>query len=249
MFTTKLLLNNLDLFLTPPSQIHYCYGVWQDGFQPMKKQGVKFHEGVPDTDQLKTWFPKGGLLVLDDLMAEGGNDKRVLDLFTKHSHHQNVLLVPRHVSAGEICQDYFQKRPLHRCLQESTRSIKHEKFIVTGVSHSMASFARHVSTFDRTSVWIHGLGFTSWQFGRSKDSQPSFKGRRMYAMSQIHRDVVMSPSQDSITTVSLRNGFKKSAQLVNKDLLYRLDGLFPFTIVSGGVIARCFSTLSGAMVV
>ena len=50
----------------------------------------------------------------------------------------------------------------------------------------------------------------------------------MYAMSQIHRDVVMSPSQDSITTVSLRNGFKKSAQLVNKDLLYRLDGLFSF---------------------
>lgn len=60
VFTTKRLLSNLDLFHTPPSQIHYCYGVWQDGFQPMKEQGVKFHEGVPDTDQLKTWFPKGG---------------------------------------------------------------------------------------------------------------------------------------------------------------------------------------------
>ena len=90
VFTTKLLLNNLDLFHTPPSQVHYCYGVWQDRFQPMKEQGVKFHQGIPDTDQLKTWFPKGGLLVLNDLMAEGGNDKRVLDLFTKHSHHQNA---------------------------------------------------------------------------------------------------------------------------------------------------------------
>ena len=38
----------------------------------------------------------------------------------------------------------------------------------------------------------------------------------------------MSSSQDSITTVSLMNGSNKSAQLLNKDLLYRLDGLFAF---------------------
>jgi len=66
----------------------------------MKEQRVKFHEGVPDTDQLKMWFPKGGLLVLDDLMAEGGNDKRVLDLFTKHSHHQSITVL-------YSCQDMF----------------------------------------------------------------------------------------------------------------------------------------------
>ena len=66
----------------------------------MKEQGIKFPKGVPNTDQLKTWFPKGGLLVLDDLMAEGGNDKWVLDLFTKHSHHQNVTVL-------HLCQDMF----------------------------------------------------------------------------------------------------------------------------------------------
>ena len=33
-------------------------------------------------------------------MEEGGNDKRVLDLFTKHSHHQNVTVV-------YLCQDMF----------------------------------------------------------------------------------------------------------------------------------------------
>ena len=38
--------------------------------------------------------------MLDDLMAEGGNDKRVLDLFTKHSHHQNVTVL-------YLCQDMF----------------------------------------------------------------------------------------------------------------------------------------------
>ena len=36
VFTTKFLLNNLDLFHTIPSQIYYCYGAWQGGFQPMK---------------------------------------------------------------------------------------------------------------------------------------------------------------------------------------------------------------------
>ena len=92
----------------------------------------------------------------------------------------------------------------------------------------MASLTRHVSTFDRTSVWIHGLGFTSGQFGRSKDSQPPFKGGRLHALSQIRQDIVMSCSQDSTTIVSLMNGSKKSTQLVNKDLLYRLDGLFAF---------------------
>ena len=33
-------------------------------------------------------------------MEEGGNDKRVSDLFTKHSHHQNVMVI-------YLCQDMF----------------------------------------------------------------------------------------------------------------------------------------------
>ena len=36
--------------------------------------------------------PKGGLLVLDDLMAEEGEDKELLDLFTKHYHHQTITV-------------------------------------------------------------------------------------------------------------------------------------------------------------
>ena len=37
---------------------------------------------------------------VDDLMDEGSHDKRVLDLFTKHSHHQNVTVL-------YLCQDMF----------------------------------------------------------------------------------------------------------------------------------------------
>ena len=100
VFTTKLLLENGDLFQEAPKSVHYCYGSWQDGFQKLKKGGVKFHEGIPDSEQLPRWFPGGGVLVMDDLMDEGGNDKRVLDLFTKHSHHRNITVIC-------LCQDLF----------------------------------------------------------------------------------------------------------------------------------------------
>jgi len=38
--------------------------------------------------------------MLDDLMDKGSNDKCVLDLFSKHSHHQNVTVL-------YLCQDMF----------------------------------------------------------------------------------------------------------------------------------------------
>ena len=50
--------------------------------------------------RLTQWFPEGGILVLDDLMNEGGSDKNVLDLFTKHSHHQQITVI-------YLCQDLF----------------------------------------------------------------------------------------------------------------------------------------------
>ncbi|CAH3036524.1 unnamed protein product [Pocillopora meandrina] len=35
----------------------------------------------------------GGLVIRDDLMAEGENDTKTLDLFPKHSHHQNITVM------------------------------------------------------------------------------------------------------------------------------------------------------------
>ena len=37
---------------------------------------------------------------LDDLMTEGGEDKALLDLFTKRSHHQNITVL-------YLCEDMF----------------------------------------------------------------------------------------------------------------------------------------------
>ena len=60
-----------------------------------KKDGIQFHRGLPDPNHLTKWFgpTRGGVLVLDDLMEEGGQDKRVLDLFTKDSHHRNITVL------------------------------------------------------------------------------------------------------------------------------------------------------------
>lgn len=100
VFTAKLLTNNLNLFATRPKRVVYCYGAWQDKFETMQKKGIRFHEGIPDSEQLPKWFPEGGVMILDDLMQEAGKDKRVLDLFTKYSHHQNVTVL-------YLCQDMF----------------------------------------------------------------------------------------------------------------------------------------------
>ena len=93
VFTTRLLLDNPDLFRTLTNAIHYCYGSWQHGFELLKQCGIQFHEGVPDRSLLPKWFPEGGILILDDLMNEGGSDKNVLDLFTKDSHHQKITVI------------------------------------------------------------------------------------------------------------------------------------------------------------
>ena len=53
---------------------------------------------ISSQDHLKSWFPKSTLLVLDDPIAEGGEYKEMLDLFTKHSHHQSIAVL-------YLCQD------------------------------------------------------------------------------------------------------------------------------------------------
>jgi len=90
-FTESLLVDHLgELFVNPPPAIHYCYRAWQDGFRGMQEAGVQFHERVPEIDNLRSWLPQGGLLVLDDLMAEGGEDKELPGYWI---YSPNILII------------------------------------------------------------------------------------------------------------------------------------------------------------
>ena len=96
-------LKDKKLFYPPPKKVLYCYDRWQPRFDRMKKQSkVTFYKGLPPEGALAKWFkPQDhGILILDDLMEEGGSDKRVLDLFTKDSHHRGI-------TALYLTQDLF----------------------------------------------------------------------------------------------------------------------------------------------
>ena len=69
----------------------------------MKKQSnVTFYKGLPPEGALAKYFKPHhhGILIPDDLMEESGNDKRVLDLFTKDFHHRGI-------TALYLTQDLF----------------------------------------------------------------------------------------------------------------------------------------------
>ena len=91
---TKLLFQYADvLFERPIRKIVYCYGQWQECFQDMASQ-ITFVEGIPE--DIPALFPMGcrpGIIVLDDLMRNCSEDERILDLFTKVSHHCDVTCI------------------------------------------------------------------------------------------------------------------------------------------------------------
>ena len=134
-------LRDQTLFQVKPKKIVYAYDRWQPRFERMQQQdGIQFHRGVPDPRQLTQWFgrTRGGVLVLDDLMEEGGQDKRVLDLFTKDSHHRNITVL-------YLTQDLFPRANFPRpsiaipSVQKPLRSNGDTHHLTTSLSRPMAS--------------------------------------------------------------------------------------------------------------
>ena len=89
-------------------------------------------------------------------MVEGGEDKALLDLFTKHSHHQKKRRVV-------LCQNMFPLEKyaknisrhahlLYLRLLKSKISISDEEFTVSSFFHLLARHYGRVSKSDRKSV-------------------------------------------------------------------------------------------------
>ena len=74
-------------------------GVTPNGNRPtircLSVPGIEFVKGIPhDLDEDWYFDPKiNNLMVIDDQMTETSNDKRILNLFTKGSHHRNLSVI------------------------------------------------------------------------------------------------------------------------------------------------------------
>ena len=74
---------------TPNLNVIWCYGQWQKLFNVnIPNVDINYIPGLPSDDDLHTQ-----ILVLDDLMSEIGDNRKILDLFTKGSHHLGMSVI------------------------------------------------------------------------------------------------------------------------------------------------------------
>ena len=84
-------------FKKPVTKIVWYYKIWQPDYEELQRKNsvIEFHAGIPE-EGISKHFPKPhpegttAIVVLDDLMKEGSSDSKVLDIFTKESHHLNI---------------------------------------------------------------------------------------------------------------------------------------------------------------
>lgn len=82
-FVTQFIKNTNDVCNKSFAEIIWCY----DEMQPLYNlPNVDYYQGIPDLNMFDGKISR--LIIIDDLMRE--SDGRVVDLFTKGSHHRNL---------------------------------------------------------------------------------------------------------------------------------------------------------------
>ena len=80
-----------------PQRVIWCYGQWQPSYFNMMRTmpGIEFNEGIPEDLDEPDYLDvsQRNLIVLDDLMAQSGKDKRIADPFTRVSNHRNLSVI------------------------------------------------------------------------------------------------------------------------------------------------------------
>ncbi len=91
----KLLMEREATIRGYPENIVWYYGEYQPIYSELQKSipGIKFVEGFTDDVYDNIDSSKRNLVVIDDLIGEIGNDKRLTALFTKGSHHKNLSVI------------------------------------------------------------------------------------------------------------------------------------------------------------
>ena len=94
----KNLLENRQQWISPaPQRIIWIYGQWQPLYAEMQRiiPGREFVKGIPANIEDEQFLNPAirNLIVIDDLMSEASNDKRICGLFTKGSYHRNLSVI------------------------------------------------------------------------------------------------------------------------------------------------------------
>jgi hypothetical protein len=79
----------------PPEKIIFLYGEYQSAYDDMRKsiENIQFIEGFPPNMESLIDPKVRNLVVIDDLMTELSGDTRVMNMFTKTSHHRNMSVI------------------------------------------------------------------------------------------------------------------------------------------------------------
>ena len=94
-FVKRLLAEGENTILGAPEYVLWCYGEYQPWYSEwsVSNPSIEFVEGLPLDlfNRLDETDGKRTLVVIDDLMRECVNDKRLTALFSKKSHHKILV--------------------------------------------------------------------------------------------------------------------------------------------------------------
>ena len=81
----------------PTERIVWCYSQWQPAYTEMlvAMPHIEFVKGIPTALEQDSYFDvnKRNLIVFDDQMIDASKDKRIVNLFTRGSHHRNLRVI------------------------------------------------------------------------------------------------------------------------------------------------------------
>ncbi|KAJ8020519.1 hypothetical protein HOLleu_40129 [Holothuria leucospilota] len=114
------LLSQVDEVINgPPEVILWFYGEYQPLYDKLATalgNAIQFIEGVPQSFDEYLDKSKRNLIILDDLMNETADDKKISNLFTKGSHHKNLSVIL-------VLQNLFQQGRVSRTISLNSHYI------------------------------------------------------------------------------------------------------------------------------
>ena len=83
----------------PPEKLVWCYSQCQPAYMEMlitiPNSCQEFVKGIPTALEQDAYFSvnKRNLIVFDDQMISAGKNQRIVNLFTRGSHHRNLSVI------------------------------------------------------------------------------------------------------------------------------------------------------------